>query len=252
MSGQREEETRGTDAVDVPQTSTASSDLVAALGALADLKRDRTATVETRGGGSYSYAYTDLAGVLGAVRPVLAAHGFAVVQPVATVPPDVVVWTELVHRTGERFPSPALSMRQPDGAQALGSLLTYLRRYSLLAALGLATEDDDGRAATSSSSPPARQTTTRPRRLSPPADAARRRRAHAMALFDELGLGDRDDRLQVTSAIVGREVESWKDVSPAEAERVIAELAARRENERNADDLARHWDEVAAAEEGAP
>jgi len=39
-------------------------------------------------------------------------------------------------------------MRQPDGAQALGSLLTYLRRYSRLAALGLATEDDDGKAAT--------------------------------------------------------------------------------------------------------
>lgn len=131
----------------------AAADLVAALSALDDLPRDRTATVETKGGGSYSYAYTDLAGVLGAVRPVLAAHGFAIVQPVATDDERVRVWTELAHVSGVRYASPALAMRQPDGAQALGSLLTYLRRYSLLAALGLATEDDDGRAATTA--PPA-------------------------------------------------------------------------------------------------
>jgi len=235
-----EEEHRGTDAVAVPQTATASSDLVAALGALDDLKRDRTAKVETKGGGSYSYAYTDLAGVLGAVRPVLAVHGFAVVQPVATDSGSVVVWTELVHRTGERFPSPALSMRQPDGAQALGSLLTYLRRYSLLAALGLATEDDDGKAASSSSSPPPR------RRTPPPADEAARQTRHAMALFAELGLADRDDRLQVTSAILGREVESWGDTSPVERNRVIAELLVRRDEQHAEDAEADRWDLTAA------
>lgn len=228
-------------------TSTASADLVAALGALDDLKRDRTAKVETKGGGSYSYAYTDLAGVLGAVRPVLAAHRFAVVQPCETADSGhVTVSTVLVHVSGERFGSPPLSMRQPDGAQALGSLLTYLRRYSLLAALGLATEDDDGKAATA---PPARQ--SRPRG-SASVDESRRRTAHAMALFGELGLAERDDRLQVTSAILGREVGSWTDVSPGEAERVIVELSARREEERNADDLARQWDETAAGEERRP
>src|SRR3954468_1824057 len=108
--------------------ATASADLVAALGALDDLKRDRTAKVETKGGGSYSYAYTDLAGVLGAVRPVLAAHGFAVVQPCESGAGVVSVSTVLVHASGHRFDSPPLSMRQPETPQALGSLLTYLRR----------------------------------------------------------------------------------------------------------------------------
>jgi len=192
--------------------------------------------VETKGGGSYSYAYTDLAGVLGAVRPVLAAHGFAVVQPVASAGVEVVVWTELVHRSGERFPSPALSMRQPDGAQALGSLLTYLRRYSLLAALGLATEDDDGKAA---SVTPPRQ--TRPRAAAPVDEAARQTR-HAMALFAELGLADRDDRLQITSAILGREVESWTETSPVERNRVISELLVRRDEQAAADAESDRWD----------
>lgn len=231
-----EEEARGTDVVDLPQTSTASADLVAALGALDDLRRDKTAKVETKGGGSYSYAYTDLAGVLGAVRPVLAAHRFAVIQPVETFDTLVRVWTELVHVTGERFPSPALSMRQPDGAQALGSAITYLRRYSLLAALGLATEDDDAKAA---SAAPARQ--TRPR-ASGPVDETARRTRHAMALFRELGLGARDDRLQITSAILGREVASWADVSPVEANRVIAELVIRRDEQNAADGEAARWD----------
>lgn len=210
--------------------SAASTDLVAALGALDDLRRDKTAKVEMKGGGSYSYAYTDLAGVLGAVRPVLAKHRFAVVQPCETATTGhILVSTVLIHASGARFESPPLSMRQPDQAQTLGSLITYLRRYSLLAALGIATEDDDGKAA---SAPPPRQ--TRARSTVQPDEVARRR-AHAMALFNELGLGDRDDRLNVTSAILGRQVESWADVTPLEANRVISELIVRRD-EQHVDD----------------
>lgn len=130
--------------------SAATADLVDALSELTDLSRDKRAKVETKGGGSYFYTYTDLAGVLGAVRPILAVHHLAVVQPVRSADGVVAVRTELVHATGERFGSPELTMRQPDGAQALGSAITYLRRYSLLAALGIATEDDDGKAASSS------------------------------------------------------------------------------------------------------
>jgi hypothetical protein len=202
-------------------TDTASADLVAALGALDDLKRDKTAKVEMKGGGSYAYAYTDLAGVLGAVRPVLAAHRFAVIQPCASADGFVHVSTVLIHATGERFESPALIMRQGDTAQVLGSQLTYLRRYSLLAALGLATEDDDGKAANVT---PPRQ--TRPKAAPSQDDAARRTR-HAMALFGQLDVTDRVERLALTSAILGREVESWADTTPGEQNRVISDLLGR-------------------------
>lgn len=219
-----------------PATTEASTALVAALGALDDLRRDKTAKVETKGGGSYSYAYTDLAGVLGAVRPVLAAHGFAVVQPCESGAGVVSVSTVLVHASGHRFDSPPLSMRQPETPQALGSLLTYLRRYSLLGALGLATEDDDGKAATVT---PPRQ--TRPR-AAPSADESTRRTRHAMTLFGKLGLGDRDDRLNVTSAILGREIGSWSECSPVEQNRIISELQVRLDEQDAADGLADAWD----------
>lgn len=137
--------------------ASATADLVAALGELTELTRDKTAKVDTKGGGSYSYTYTDLAGALGTVRPVLAAHRLGLIQPVRSWEGMVAVSTELVHASGERFASPELTMRQPDTAQALGSAITYLRRYSLLAALGLATEDDDGQAASSTSSSPRRR-----------------------------------------------------------------------------------------------
>jgi hypothetical protein len=57
--------------------------------------------------------------------------------------------TELRHETGEQVVSRMLLPVAPDaGAKALGSALTYARRYALLAVLALAPdEDDDGAAA---------------------------------------------------------------------------------------------------------
>jgi hypothetical protein len=125
------------------ETPDASGDLVDALGDLDDIDRDKRASITSdRTGKSFDYTYADLAAVLGHVRPILARHRLAVVQPVETTDQGfVAVSTVLVHTSGQRFPSPALRLRQPDDARTLGSTITYLRRYSVLAALGLATED---------------------------------------------------------------------------------------------------------------
>lgn len=48
--------------------------------------------------------------------------------------------------------------------------------------------------------------------------------AKAMALFTEISVIDRAERLSLTSAYIGREVESWKDVTKAEAGTVIDRL----------------------------
>lgn len=45
-----------------------------------------------------------------------------------------------------------------------------------------------------------------------------------MALFHEVGVEDRDERLQLTSAFVGRDVESWNDLTKDEAASVIDKL----------------------------
>jgi hypothetical protein len=46
----------------------------------------------------------------------------------------------------------------------------------------------------------------------------------AMALFAEAGLTERSDRLNFTSSVCDREVESWGDVTRAEASTVIDRL----------------------------
>jgi hypothetical protein len=92
--------------------------------------------------------YADLAAVCEACREQLAANGIAVVQtPSATDDGRVVVTTMLVHASGQWFADSLAVKPKDDGAQAMGSVITYLRRYSLAAFAGVAPEDDDGNAA---------------------------------------------------------------------------------------------------------
>jgi len=63
--------------------------------------------------------------------------------------------TVLWHESGEWIASTVYQRADKAGPQALGSLLTYLRRYSLQSVLGICPEDDDGHAATEPEKPQA-------------------------------------------------------------------------------------------------
>lgn len=95
--------------------------------------------------------YADLASALEAVRPVFAKHDLAVTQETSPSEEGVIVETVVLHASGEhrRFGQLFVPANKRD-AQGFGSALTYARRYSLLTALGIPTEDDDGNAATRS------------------------------------------------------------------------------------------------------
>lgn len=121
---------------------------VAALAELGDVTKHRTATVPTKAGGQYSYDYADLSDVLAHVKPILAKHDLAVVQDVVCSSMNTVgVATILVHVSGESHTFGPILMAAGSNPQATGSAITYCRRYSLMAALGIATEDDDGQQA---------------------------------------------------------------------------------------------------------
>jgi ERF superfamily len=113
--------------------------LAAAQGEFPPIPRDKKVTVKTREGNHYSFEYAELGTILGAVRPTLSKHGLALVQLLE----DASVRTELRHKDGgiisASFPLPTV----PARPQELGSLITYLRRYAVVAMLGIATEDDD-------------------------------------------------------------------------------------------------------------
>ena len=67
----------------------------------------------------------------------------------------VMVETVFVHESGEVMESGMLHVPAvKHDAQGFGSALTYARRYSLMAACGIAPEDDDGNAASRRESKP--------------------------------------------------------------------------------------------------
>lgn len=93
--------------------------------------------------------YADLSACIEAVVDALNANGIALVQQSHECADGVIVETVFVHESGETFSSGRLHVPSTKhDAQGYGSALTYARRYSLMAACGIAPEDDDGNAAT--------------------------------------------------------------------------------------------------------
>jgi hypothetical protein len=138
---------------------------VAAAAEMRDLAKDRQVNT-----GKYGYSYADLASVLGMARPVLAAHGLVLTQAAETTGEEAIVSTTLLHASGQWVTTPPVRLPAGSTPQQTGSAITYARRYSALAALGLATEDDDGQSA--ASRPPALPATA-PQSVEPRSDAER-------------------------------------------------------------------------------
>jgi hypothetical protein len=108
----------------------------------------------------FKSSYADLTSVWDACRTALTKNGLSVVQIPGFDANDVWLETMILHSSGE-----SLSGRYPlrpsqQTPQGYGSALTYARRYSLAAMVGVvADEDDDGNAASNRGNyePPARQ-----------------------------------------------------------------------------------------------
>lgn len=119
-------------------------ELPAALIAMqADLKPIQKDTDGARG------KYASLTTVMNTVLPILANHGFSLVQTTMGQSHGAALQTVLLYKNGEYISSTIdVPVAKPNDPQAYGSALTYGRRYSIMALLGLVTEDDDARSAT--------------------------------------------------------------------------------------------------------
>jgi len=92
--------------------------------------------------------YADLSACVEAVMDGLAANGIFFTQKVAPSDTGVLVETVFIHESGETLSCGQIHVpASKHDAQGFGSALTYARRYSLMAACGIAPEDDDGNAA---------------------------------------------------------------------------------------------------------
>jgi hypothetical protein len=92
--------------------------------------------------------YADLSACVEAVMGGLNDNGIALVQHLHEAEHGVTVETVFIHESGEMLNCGKLFVpATKQDAQGFGSALTYARRYSLMAACGIAPEDDDGNAA---------------------------------------------------------------------------------------------------------
>lgn len=99
--------------------------------------------------------YATLDQIVEQIRPLLTKNGLAVMQFPSGDGQMVSVTTLLLHESGEFIESQPINMKPvKNDPQAVGSCITYARRYSLQSFLSLNTgEDDDGNKATHTDPP---------------------------------------------------------------------------------------------------
>ncbi len=96
---------------------------------------------------AYNYLYVELSSVLDAIRPLLSKYKLAVFQLPGSADDKVTLETIIAHESGEWMRSCIeMAVEVNKGmtkAQAVGSVISYARRYSLTAMLGIAQADND-------------------------------------------------------------------------------------------------------------
>jgi hypothetical protein len=117
-------------------------------------QRDFAPALKTNTNPHFRSKYVGLDGCIEAVIDSLNGNGIALLQPTHECADGVTVETLFIHESGEtmsggKFHVPAAK----NDPQGYGSALTYARRYSLMAACGIAPEDDDGNAASKPQKP---------------------------------------------------------------------------------------------------
>lgn len=156
--------------------------------------------------------YTNLATLLDTVRPIANEHDMAIVQGSSTVyrnarHAETTIESRFWHSSGQWIATNVTLSSSNPSAQAVGSLITYGKRYGLQALTGIAkkSEDDDGGlaskpdvqspatdAATPSDTPAAATDVTDPVETQPPAPAATQSAQHpaeelVQSLVEQIG-----------------------------------------------------------------
>jgi len=116
--------------------------------ALVKAQRDFAPALKQSTNPHFRSRYADLAACVEAVIDALNANGIALIQRTHDSDNGVAVETLFVHESGETITGGILHVpAAKQDPQGYGSALTYARRYSLMAACGIAPEDDDANAA---------------------------------------------------------------------------------------------------------
>ena len=124
-----------------------SESIAALAAALSKAQASITGALKDSANPFFKSKYADLASCWDACRKPLTDNGLAVIQTIEPGEGRAVLVTTLCHASGEWIKSYCPILTKDDSPQALGSAITYARRYALAAMCGLAQVDDDAEAA---------------------------------------------------------------------------------------------------------
>ena len=116
-------------------------------GALCKAQGDMQGAKKDSSNPFFKSSYADLSSVVEALKIPFSDNGLSYTQAPIYENNMVGVETLLMHVSGEYISSVLMLPVDKQTAQAVGSALTYARRYALQAMAGIPSEDDDGNAA---------------------------------------------------------------------------------------------------------
>jgi hypothetical protein len=96
----------------------------------------------------YKSKYANINSVIDAVKAPLNNNNIAILQSLSPSDDNKLhLTTRLLHSSGEWLEDTAVCPLQKQDSQALGSCVSYIRRYSISSFLALYADDDDGQSA---------------------------------------------------------------------------------------------------------
>lgn len=108
----------------------------------------------------FNYKYSDLCEVIATAKPVLAANHLSVSQLMGSNEQGFpTITTMVIHASGEYISAECIvpqlaASKNLNAAQALGSAISYVRRYAYQSALGMTSDDNDAATPTPTQQPP--------------------------------------------------------------------------------------------------
>jgi ERF superfamily len=125
-----------------------SADVTALAAALAKAQAEVQGALKSSENPYYRSTYADLQAVWAACRKPLTDHGLSILQSPSTEPTEnggvrVYVETILLHESGQWIRGIVSVAAKDDSPQAIGSCISYMKRYALQSFAGVAPEDDD-------------------------------------------------------------------------------------------------------------
>lgn len=193
--------------------------------ALVKAQREFGPALKAKTNPAFRSKYADLGACIEAVIDALNNNGIMLMQPCHEVESGVTVETLFIHESGEIYSAGKLHVpAAKQDPQGYGSALTYARRYSLMAACGIAPEDDDGNAASQGNQ---RQAPKPPAAPPAPAKLNKKEIEHITSLIDETGT-DFPAFMQWISKGAGYECKSLADAPAGSYAHAIKQLQAKK------------------------